>query len=127
MGGEMKPETNISYRINLDDLDFMGIVGHHQWIRLLERFRTEAMKDFYKGLLGSGLHLAVVHVDARYKNPAKYDEALSFTIRLAQKKRSTLHVFHEVRNEEGRLYLEADVTLACIDEQGRLCTLPEIV
>ncbi len=118
--------TRLEYRINLDDLDFMGIIGHHQWVRLLERFRTEAMKDYYKNLLAQELHLAVVHVDVKYKAPARYDEKVVFLVRLEEKKRSTLLIYHEVTNEAGQLLLEAQVKLACIDGNGKIRTLPEL-
>lgn len=117
----------IDYRVHLDDLDFMGIISHHQWVKLMERFRTQLLKEPYKKLLKMDLGLVVAKITCEYKFPAKYDEALRFEVEVGEFSRSSFTVRHKAFNEDGKLLITEDALLVCIGADGRPARLPEFL
>ena len=104
--------------IHLDDLDYMGIVSHYDWVRIMERHRTEALKHEWKKVLKLGLGLVVVNVNVDYKAPARYDDELEFKLKVTELGNSSFVARHEFINcKSDKTCAVGHITFACIDQK----------
>jgi acyl-CoA thioester hydrolase len=105
-------------RVYYEDTDAGGVVYYANYLRFLERARTEwlaslgftltALQHDYRALF-------VVHrLDIEYRRPARLYDALEVTLALATLGRSRLAAVQDVLRGEERL-VGARVTLACLD------------
>lgn len=108
----------------------MGYLYYGHYARLYEIGRVETMRSIglnYKDMETQyGIMMPVVHVDARYIYPAKYDQLL--TIRtILNDIPGRLAVFgNEIYNEEHTLIHKAEVKLFFVEMQsGRKVTCPD--
>jgi len=117
-------------RVYIEDTDAGGIVYYVNYLKYMERARTEffrALGYAKPAFIASGLLIVVASVEVDYKKPAKLDDDLRATaevIRLAK----TYVVFEQkiLRNEE--VLSAAKVKVACVGaENVRPAALPEDV
>jgi acyl-CoA thioester hydrolase len=105
-------------RVYYEDTDAAGVVYYANYLRFLERARTEWLASL--GFTLTALHhdyraLFVVHrLDIEYRQPARLYDALEVTLALATLGRSRLAAVQNVLRGEERL-VGARVTLACLD------------
>jgi acyl-CoA thioester hydrolase len=117
----------ISVKIYYEDTDAAGIVYYGNFLRYLERARTEF-------LLGHGINIAelhfqgiffpVIHVDVFYKKPARLGETINITTEIAEMKNASA-VLKSLIFRNNTIIVEAYVTFACIDREGKPRRLPE--
>ncbi|MBK9734438.1 MAG: acyl-CoA thioesterase [Saprospiraceae bacterium] len=106
-------------RVRYGETDMMGYLYYGNYAQLYEIGRVEAMRNI--GLLYKDLELVyrimmpVVHVDARFLLPAKYDEELTIRTILSELPSKMISFTNEVYNEEQRLIHSAMVKLFFID------------
>ncbi|MBK9736934.1 MAG: acyl-CoA thioesterase [Saprospiraceae bacterium] len=106
-------------RLRYGETDMMGYLYYGNYAQLYEIGRVEAMRNI--GLLYRDLELVyrimmpVVHVDARFLLPAKYDEELTIRTILSELPTKMISFTNEVYNEEQRLIHSAMVKLFFID------------
>ena len=104
----------------------MGFVHHAVYPRWLEMGRTEMLRASggdYRALEESGVFLAVVRLDLRYRRPARYDDVIRVrTTLLAAGPVKIEHAYEVFRGDE--LLVEAKTTLACLDREGRARPVP---
>lgn len=105
----------------------MGVVHHSVYPVWFEMGRTELLRSTgisYRELEESGVLLAVVRLEVRYKRPARYDEELQLETRIASVGR--VKIEHEYRLTRGdELLATATTTLACLDREGAARPLPD--
>ncbi len=122
----MKEQT-ITMRVRYDECDPGGFVHHSNYLRYFEIGRTEFLRSAggrYRDVEAAGLFVVVVRVDCRYKMPARYDDEFQLTTRIANV--TAAKIVHEYEiHREGNLLVQATVTLAVIDREGRLQRVPE--
>ena len=105
-------------RVYYEDTDMAGVVYYANYLRFLERARTE-------WLAALGFELAAVerehaitfvvhHVDIRYHQPARLGDRLDVTATLGELGRARMLMQQDVRRGPETL-VEARVTLACVD------------
>lgn len=104
-------------RVYWEDTDAGGIVYYANYLRFLERARTEWLrtKGFSQVELAEdpGVLFTVVSVEAQYRRPARLDDALTVTCEPRAEGRATLAFVQRIlRGEE--LLLEANVRVACL-------------
>jgi acyl-CoA thioester hydrolase len=105
-------------RVYYEDTDAGGVVYYANYLRFLERARTEWLASL--GFTLTALQcdyraLFVVHrLDIEYRRPARLYDALEVTLALATLGRSRLAAVQDVLRGEERL-VGARVTLACLD------------
>ncbi|MEC7352260.1 MAG: thioesterase family protein [Planctomycetota bacterium] len=109
------------------ECDPMGVVHHSVYPVWFEMGRTELLRSTgisYRELEESGVLLAVVRLEVRYKRPARYDEELQLETRIASVGR--VKIEHEYRLTRGdELLATATTTLACLDREGAARPLPD--
>jgi len=105
-------------RVYYEDTDAGGVVYYANYLRFLERARSEWLASL--GFSLSALareHRAsfVVHrLEIEYRRPARLGDALDVTLALLERGRTRMELAQEVVRD-GTLLAPARVTLACLD------------
>lgn len=105
-------------RVYWEDTDGGGIVYYGNYLRFLERARTEWLRSLGFSQLElartPGVLFAVVSLNIEYKRPAKLDDELHITCEPAVEGSASVRFAQRIyRGAE--LLVEASVRVACID------------
>jgi len=107
-------------RVYWEDTDAGGVVYYANYLKFMERARSEWLRalGFDQGRLHDELNLVFVvrRVTIEYQKPARYDDLLTVTARLEQANRASLLMSQTV--ERDGLLGRAEVTLVCVDAQS---------
>ena len=90
------------YRVPYADTDQMGVVYYGNYMALFERARNELMRACgytYKECEAEGFMLPVVHAEADYRSPAKYDDLLEISAWVRLQKGVRIEIACEVRRK----------------------------
>ncbi|MBB6522896.1 tol-pal system-associated acyl-CoA thioesterase [Pseudoteredinibacter isoporae] len=116
-----KGEFSLSVRVYIEDTDAGGIVYYVNYLKFMERARTEMMRSlgFDKAAVGGDGQLMVVHSAAvNYRKPARLDDELRVSAKVIQCRRSYLVFRQEVRRAGSEeLLCEGEIKVACVDGQ----------
>lgn len=106
----------------------MGLVHHSNYFRYFEIGRTEFFRSTggrYRDVEDAGLFVVVARInDCRYKSPARYDDEIDVTTRIAQVTAAKIIHQYEIARD-GLPLVSATITLAVIDRNGRLQRVPD--
>lgn len=122
----------LSLRVYYEDTDAGGIVYHANYLRFMERGRTEMLRSMGHDLAAqrqaSGINWTVSRLAIRYLRPARLDEALEVVTSVAALRGASLDLIQQVRRADGsgtgELLSDATLTLACMGPTGRPVRLP---
>ena len=121
--------NSIEIRPRYSECDPMGVVHHTVYPIWFEMGRTELLRMTgvsYKDLEERGILLAVVRLEVRYRQPARYDEQLRLESEL--KSVGRVKVVHEYRLMRGsELLVTGSTTLACLDRSGAAQMIPDLL
>ena len=116
-----------TFRVYYEDTDFSGFVYHANYLRFLERGRTDFLRDL--GVTQSSLHAEVdgfVFVVARlvlgYLRPALMDDVLVIKTTVVEVGGASMRMHQQVVHGSDVL-VRADVTIAAV-RSGRAVRLP---
>lgn len=117
----------LSLRVYYEDTDLAGIVYYANYLKFIERGRSEWLRELGVDQVAlkqrDGLVFAVRRIGADYLRPARFDDLLEVTTRLADARAARISLVQEVRRGDEVLFT-ATVTIACLDAQGRPVRLP---
>ena len=108
-------------RVYWEDTDAGGIVYYANYMKFMERARTEWLRaigiDQARLKEEHGLMFVVVDVEAHYRKPARYNDQLQVTCRVRETTRASITLDQEVYRENvgGELLLDGRVRAACLD------------
>jgi acyl-CoA thioester hydrolase len=117
-------------RVYYEDTDAAGIVYYANWLRFLERGRTEMLR-----LLGQqhsalraeqGLNWVVRRCAIDYLKPARLDETVEIVTGCGELRGASLDMLQEAR-KDGEALVRAELLVACMNEAGRPVRLPALV
>ncbi len=103
-------------RVYIEDTDAGGIVYHANYLKFLERARTEFMRDlgYVKPALFENLQLVVHEIQIKYRLPAILDDELKITSVLEGMRKASFDMRQSIyRNDE--LLVDAVVKVACLN------------
>src|SRR4030042_4941285 len=111
----------IKIKIYYEDTDAGGVVYYANYLRYMERARTEFLAE--RGIDVAGYHnkgylFAVINVDVQYKKPAVLGDIIDVTTEVREVTNVTITLRHQVFRENN-LLVEATVRLACITKDGK--------
>ncbi len=113
-------------RVYYEDTDFSGIVYHANYLRFIERARTEMLreKDIHQGeiLAGEKLFFVVARMNIDFLRPARMDDLLIVETRPAKIGAAILELDQIVRRDEEVLFT-ARVFIAAVSN-GKARRLP---
>ncbi|MEM7250403.1 MAG: tol-pal system-associated acyl-CoA thioesterase [Pseudomonadota bacterium] len=110
-------------RVYHEDTDAGGIVYHANYLRYMERARTEWLRSL--GCEQDALRNAhrvmfvVVNVTVNYVRAAKYNDELSVGVKLNAVKRASVVLDQYVRRDDEEL-LNASVRIGCVEADSLL-------
>lgn len=114
-------------RVYYEDTDLAGIVYYANYLKFIERGRSEWVRacgiDQNALKAGQGIVFAVRKVDADYLKPARYDDVLQVTTQLMALGGARIELRQEVWRGADRLF-SAHVVLVCIAENGQPARIP---
>jgi acyl-CoA thioester hydrolase len=108
-------------RIYWEDTDAGGIVYYANYLKFMERARTEWLRAAGVEQLPlkeqHGLMFVVVDLQAHYRKPARYGDELLITCAVADRSRASLTFQQQVYRggRDGELLVEGKVRVACLD------------
>jgi tol-pal system-associated acyl-CoA thioesterase len=109
-------EFRLLIRIYVEDTDAGGIVFYANYLKFMERARTELMRSlgFDKPALFDDMQFVVTEVSLKYHSPAVLDDEISVTAVLSKASRVTFEMTQQVfRGDE--LLVEGWVKVACVN------------
>ncbi|WP_417257965.1 tol-pal system-associated acyl-CoA thioesterase [Celeribacter sp.] len=113
-----------------EDTDLAGIVYYANYLKFIERARTEWVRDMGvdQGILKEedGVVFAVRRVEADYFIPAKFDDDLIVETRVDTMTGARIILTQEVKRA-GETLFAAQVTIVAITESGHPARLPAII
>ena len=119
--------SSLDVRIYYEDTDAGGVVYHANYLRYMERGRTEALRSlgFEQRNLKEedDMVFALTRTDIRYRRPAMLDDLLTIKSELIVAKGAKM-VFEQRIYRGDTLLVDADITLACISTAGRPKRIP---
>ena len=109
-------------RVYYEDTDLAGIVYYANYLKFIERGRSEWVRGcgVDQGALKAdqGIVFAVRKVDADFLKPAKFDDLLQVTTDLVALGGASITLSQEVWRGEERLFT-AQVVLVCLRDTGK--------
>jgi acyl-CoA thioester hydrolase len=115
-------------RVYYEDTDLAGIVYYANYLKFIERARTEALAELgidQRALKDElGVVFAVREVQAAYLAPARFMDQLVVTTELAALSGARVTLLQDVWRDATPL-VKCRVTLAAIGRDGRAVRLPE--
>jgi acyl-CoA thioester hydrolase len=123
------PDGEITIRVRYAETDRMGFLHHANYPIYFEQGRTELLRTLgltYRDLEDQGFLLVLARLDIRYRAPARYDDLLTLETRVIRT--TAVRIEHGYRLLRDRqLLAEGTTTLACVDRDGRLQAIPELL
>ena len=115
-------------RVYYEDTDAGGVVYHANYLRFMERARTEWLRrlGFEHGTLGRDERIAFIvrSVEVKYQRPALLDDLLCVRAEVTRASRGLIQ-FRQQVERDGAVLVKADVSVACVDTGTmRLAPIP---
>jgi tol-pal system-associated acyl-CoA thioesterase len=113
-------EFSLPVRVYIEDTDAGGIVYYVNYLKFMERARTEFMRTRGFGkeyIFNHDLMFVVRDVAVHYRGPARLDDKLQATARIRALKGASMVMSQQVMRA-GEVLAEGEVTIACVDRGG---------
>ena len=108
---------SLPLRVYYEDTDAAGVVYYANYLKFLERARTEYLRTLgfaHHCLVAQNVQLAVRHAEVSYLLPACLDDQLHVVVELASRGRARLVLRQSVWRAETAL-CQATIVMACVD------------
>lgn len=106
-------------RVYIEDTDAGEIVYYVNYLKFMERARTELMRElgFGKRFIFDQQLMFVVHsLNVNYRKPARLDDQLSVSANVIKLGRTYI-LFEQTICRESEILCSAQVKIACVDKQ----------
>jgi len=121
-------EHRFPIRVYFEDTDLSGIVYHANYLRYMERARSDMLRlagvDQRAQQEAGGGAYAVTTLNIRYRAPAKLDDALVVVTTLRQVRAASVDIHQRVMRAS-EILTQADVTAALVGASGRPVRQPK--
>ena len=106
-------------RIYYEDTDAGGVVYYANYLKYMERARTEWLRrlGFEQDELRHrhDVLFIVHHVSLDYLKPARFNDLLEVSVRIQRRGRASLDLAQEVRRPPGEVLCSGMVRIVCVD------------
>jgi tol-pal system-associated acyl-CoA thioesterase len=113
-------EFSLPLRVYIEDTDAGGIVYYVNYLKFMERARTEFMRALGFGkdyIFNHDLMFVVRDVAVRYLRPAELDDSLEATVLIRNLRGAVMLLEQSVRRGD-EVLARGEVTVACVDRAG---------
>ncbi|MCE0723669.1 MULTISPECIES: YbgC/FadM family acyl-CoA thioesterase [Legionella] len=107
-----------SFRVYAEDVDYMGIVYHANYLCYFERARTEMLRKnnlILSDLVKQDTLFAIYDAHLRYKAPARLDDLLTIKTQVQQLGACSFLFDQSMQNEQEKIICEAKIQVVCVD------------
>lgn len=109
-------------RVYYEDTDTAGVVYYANYLKFMERARTEWLRaigfEQDELRLEYGMIFAVSRVEIEYHLPARFNDALLASASLERKGRASIDFHQEImREKDGQLLCSGRIRIVCLDSQ----------
>jgi len=125
--------SEISVRVYYEDTDSGGVVYYANYLKFIERGRSEFLRDlgFEQDDLVETYNVifAVRSINADYRLPAKFNDLLSVQTSIEKVGRASLIFSQKITtSEQNKVLFEAQITVACLHADSfKPCGIPAII
>jgi len=118
------------FRIYYEDTDSGGVVYYANYLKYLERARSEAIYSL--GLTNTKLRkdygtlIIVKSCNIEYKQPARFEDELEIISSVLTKTKTSFTMKQIIKKHE-ELISEADVQLVTVNKEGKPVKIPKIL
>ncbi|MFP6776377.1 MAG: tol-pal system-associated acyl-CoA thioesterase [PS1 clade bacterium] len=129
-GNTDKTTSSINIRIYYEDTDSGGVVYYANYLKFIERGRTEYLLNlgFEQDKLSTneGVIFAVKSVTADYLLPARLNDQLQVTTVVTKTRRASIVFLHKIVNlKKNKVLFKAQVIVACLNVKSfKPCSIP---
>jgi len=120
--------NRLEIKIYYEDTDSGGVVYYANYLRYMERGRTEylaARGISVKDLMDQGTIFVVTRAEVDYKSSVRYGDTILLETSVAEKTGATLLFQHRITDKTtGRLLVEGKIRMVCADLSVRPKRLP---
>jgi len=126
MSKEFKYETKVYY----EDTDAGGVVYYANYLKFLERARTEMICSFElnnKKLLSDHKTLIIVKsINIEYKKPAQLEDKLQIYSSIKSISKASFKMYQKIKRND-KIVLDADIHLVTVNPEGKPIKIPNIL
>ena len=118
------------FKIYYEDTDSGGVVYYANYLKYLERARSEAIYSL--GLTNTNLQknhdtlIIVKSCNIEYKKPAKFEDELEIISSILSKTKTSFTMLQIIKKNE-EIISEATVQLVTVNKEGKPIKIPEIL
>ena len=118
-------------RVYYEDTDMGGVVFYANYLKFMERGRTEWLRALGVNQSDLAAHeqrgFMVTELDIRYLKPARLDDLLQIESEVTRMGRASLH-FHQTICREGELLTQSNIQVCCVETVNmRVVAIPQSV
>jgi len=125
----MKDAVDCEIRVRYAETDQMGVAYYANYLVWFEVGRSELCRKrgfCYADLEASGYKLVVTDAHCRYRNAARYDEAITVRTWLkGMNRRMVTFGYKILRQGKEEVIAEGETRHLCLDSKGKPKSLPE--
>jgi acyl-CoA thioester hydrolase len=118
MAAERGAEFHWPVRVYYEDTDAAGLVYHSNYLKFMERARTEWLRELGHSQQAlrreAGLLFVVRRMDVHFARPARIDQLLDVSARIVHRGGASMKFHQEIR-AGAELLCSAAVEVVCID------------
>ena len=126
----MSKQFKYKVKIYYEDTDAGGVVYYANYLKYLERARSEAIYSL--GLTNTNLQkdhdtlIIVKSCNIEYKKPAKFEDELEIISSILSKTKTSFTMLQLIKKNE-EIISEATVQLVTVNKEGKPIKIPEIL
>lgn len=122
---------NFEIRVYYEDTDALGIVYYANYLKYMERARTEWLRDFgleQQGLLERSIGFVVKRVEMDNIGAAKFNDLLRIETQIVELKRASMVFEQQITNANGNRLVSAQIRVACVNlAKMRPIAIPDFI
>jgi len=121
--------STINVRIYYEDTDLSGVVYHANYLKYMERGRTEYLREHNIDLdeyHADGIIFAVTEIKIQYRSPAKYGDFLTVQTEIENVSSFQVAFKAEIFNQDGKCLSRGVAKVVAVDKNaGSAIALPQ--
>ena len=107
-------------RIYYEDTDAGGVVYYANYLKYMERARTEWLRrlGFEQDSLRQqhGVLFVVQHVSLDYLKPGRFNDLLEVSVRILRRGRASLELAQDISRAQGEILCAGKARIVCVDD-----------
>ncbi|MEG3767172.1 tol-pal system-associated acyl-CoA thioesterase [Alteromonas sp. 14N.309.X.WAT.G.H12] len=107
-----------SVRVYYEDTDAGGIVYYANYLKFMERARTEWLRELgyeQDRLMEQSVAFVVKRVEMNNHAPARFNQLLSIESQIVELKGASMTFRQEIKDLQDQCLVSADIKIACVD------------